>query len=94
MRKNLYKYGILFFILIFYKFGQAQLHDSLSKVEWHGYFQLRTTTDFENYNNFSLRRLKLWMQSSDDFDKHWGFKIQGTFSGIRKELFLLQDVSS
>ncbi|MCD6367083.1 MAG: hypothetical protein J7L46_06050 [Bacteroidales bacterium] len=92
MRKYLYKYGVLFFILLSVKFGQAQSQDSLVKVEWHGYSQLRTTTDFDIYNNFSLRRLKLWMQSSDGFNKYWGFKIQGTFAGIRKEAFLLQDV--
>ena len=65
---------------------------SHSPVEWHSYAQLRFATNFNDYNNFSVRRLKFWMKSSPDFSKHWSFKVQAIFMSIQKEKLFLQDV--
>jgi hypothetical protein len=61
-------------------------------VVWHGYSQLRFTSNFSDVHSFSLRRLKLWIKSEPTFDKHWGFKVQTTLSSSQNEKFVLQDV--
>ncbi len=61
-------------------------------VVWHGYSQLRFTSNFSDVHSFSLRRLKFWVKSGPTFDKHWGFKVQTTLSSSQNEKFLLQDV--
>jgi hypothetical protein len=70
----------------------AQEKASPKYVEWHAYTQLRFATDFDNYTNFSVRRLKFWLSSGPDFSKHWSFKVQAIFMSIQKEKFFLQDV--
>jgi hypothetical protein len=70
----------------------AQQTHSKDKITWHGYTQLRFTSNFDNTSNFSLKRLKFWIQSSPDFNRHWGFKVQTTLSGSKNEQFFLQDV--
>lgn len=71
---------------------RAQQPFAKSSIDWHGYTQFRFTTDFNNENNFSMQRLKFWIQSSPDFSRHWGFKVQTTLSGNQNEQFFLQDV--
>jgi len=61
------------------------------KVDWHSYTQLRFATNFDSYNNFSVRRLKFWIKSGPGFSKHWSFKAQAIFMSIQKEKFFLQD---
>jgi len=70
----------------------AQDTQHLNKVDWHSYTQLRFATNFNNYNNFSVRRLKFWIKSGPGFSKHWSFKAQAIFMSIQKEKFFLQDV--
>ncbi|MCD6090253.1 MAG: hypothetical protein J7J72_02020 [Bacteroidales bacterium] len=62
------------------------------KVEWHGYSQLRLTSNLSDIHSFALRRLKFWLKSDPAFDKHWGFKVQTTLSSSKAEKFILQDV--
>ena len=61
-------------------------------VCFHGYTQLRFSSNFSDVHSFSLRRLKLWIVPKTTFSEHWDFKIQTTFSSTNKELFFLQDV--
>ncbi len=61
-------------------------------IDWHGYTQFRYTTNFNSENAFSMQRLKFWVQSSPNFNRHWGFKVQTTLSSSKEEQFLLQDV--
>ncbi len=63
-------------------------------LTWNGYSQLRFTGNFNNINSFSVRRMKLWVQSSPGFNEHWGFKVQTTLSSNQSEKFVLQDVMS
>ncbi len=63
-----------------------------SPLEFHGYTQLRFTSDFSDTHSFSLRRLKLWIVPKTNRSKHWDFKIQSTFTSNRNEAFFLQDV--
>ncbi|RKX75544.1 MAG: hypothetical protein DRP49_04490 [Spirochaetes bacterium] len=71
---------------------QAQETSAPKSLEWHAYTQLRFATDFDSYNNFSVRRLKFWINSGPGFSKHWSFKAQAIFMSIQNEKFFLQDV--
>ncbi|NOY49178.1 MAG: hypothetical protein GXO88_01215 [Chlorobi bacterium] len=71
--------------------SSAQTPDS-NKVEWHGYTQLRFATNFNSYNNFSVRRLKFWIKSGHGFPKHWSYKVQAIFMSVQDEKFFLQDI--
>ncbi|NOX84586.1 MAG: hypothetical protein GXO86_01270, partial [Chlorobi bacterium] len=72
--------------------ASAQETQHFKKVEWHAYTQLRFATNFNSYNNFSVRRLKFWIKSGPEFSKRWSFKAQAIFTSISKEKFFLQDV--
>ena len=85
------KYILLFFLMT----GTVQLfaqNTDLPKVAWNGYTQLRFSSNFNDVNSFAMRRMKLWVKSSEDFDPHWGFKVQTTITSFQNEKFLLQDV--
>jgi hypothetical protein len=62
------------------------------KIIWNGYTQLRLTSNFNDVNSFALRRMKLWLNSSPGFNKHWGFHLQTTITSYQNEGFRLQDV--
>jgi hypothetical protein len=62
------------------------------KVEWNGYAQLRFTSNFSDVNSFSMRRMKLWVNSAPGFSEHWGFHVQTTITSLQNEKFFLQDV--
>lgn len=68
--------------------AQSSVNDN---IEWHSYAQLRFASDFNTYNNFSVRRLKFWMKSKPEFSKKWTFKVQAIFMSLQKEKFFLQD---
>ena len=66
--------------------------NNLFPLTFHGYTQLRFTSDFSDIHSFSLRRLKLWIAPKKGFSGHWDFKIQTTLSSNFNETFILQDV--
>ncbi len=72
--------------------GGAQNSEYGVPVGWNGYSQLRFTSNFADVNSFAMRRMKLWINSAPNFDKHWGFKVQTTITSFQNEKFLLQDV--
>jgi len=85
--------NILFIILIlFSKSGSAQENKFTDNIDFNGYTQVRGISNFDDYNSFSIRRLKLWIKSKPGFSKHWSYKIQTTFSSLAQEKFFLQDV--
>lgn len=61
-------------------------------IAFHGYTQLRFTSNYSDVHSFSLRRLKLWIAPKIGLSQHWDFKIQTTFTSLSKEVFFLQDV--
>ncbi len=71
--------------------SSAQMPDN-NKIEWHGYTQLRFATNFNSYNNFSVRRLKFWIKSGAGFPEHWSYKVQAIFMSVQDEKFFLQDI--
>lgn len=81
------------FIILLYSISNlsAQEKENLP-VEWHAYTQLRATSNFDDYTNFSVRRLKFWIQSKPEFSTHWSFKTQAIFMSLQKEKFFLQDI--
>lgn len=72
--------------------AQAQPNYRKAAVSWNGYAQLRFTSNFNEVNSFSMRRMKLWVASTPEFDNHWGYKIQTTITSNQNEKFMLQDV--
>ena len=70
----------------------AQKKSIFDNMDFSGYSQLRFTSDFSDENSFSMRRLKLWINSTPNFDEHWGYKVQTTISSFKDEDFFLQDV--
>ncbi len=73
--------------------GLAQNNDKLP-VSWHGYSQIRFSSNFNDVNSFALRRMKLWVNSTPGFNEHWGYKIQTTITSCQNEKFFLQDVKA
>jgi hypothetical protein len=84
--------GLLLLMLVFTAKAQDKEGKRQNKVEWHAYTQLRFATNFDNYNNFSVRRLKFWIRSAPGFSKHWSFKAQAIFTSVQREKFFLQDI--
>lgn len=70
----------------------AQETEVVKNIDFNGYIQLRSITNTDNFVNFSVRRLKLWVKSKPKFSDHWSYKIQTTFSSFLQERFFLQDV--
>ena len=70
-------------------FGQEQIKP---KMSWDGYAQLRFKSNFQDVNSFAMRRMKLWLYSTPDFNAHWGYKVQTTITSNQNEKFVLQDV--
>ncbi|RLD70096.1 MAG: hypothetical protein DRJ10_20725 [Bacteroidetes bacterium] len=87
------KIKLFFFILLLFAttlvFSQNSVGD---KISWNAYTQIRGTTNFNNYHNFSLRRLKFWAKSTPEFSKHWSYKVQVIFMSGQNEVFFLQDI--
>lgn len=73
--------------------GMAKITDKMNPVNWNGYTQVRFTSNLNDVNSFSLRRMKLMMNSLPDQDKNWGFKLQTTISSNQNEKFVLQDAA-
>jgi len=85
--------NILLIALIFIpKLLYAQECEFADNIDFNGYIQIRSISDFDDYTSFSVRRLKLWLKSKPEFSKHWSYKIQTTFSSFTQEKFFLQDV--
>ena len=85
--------GVFLFLVLYRLPAQGIVDPPLDqKIDWNGYIQLRSTTNFNDHFGFALRRLKLWMRSGPGFSDHWSFKVQTTFSSFHKEKFFLQDV--
>lgn len=86
------KKTIVVILLMIGLIAQAQTESKSEPVEWDGYTQLRFISNFNDVNSFAMRRLKLWMNSTPDFNKHWGFRLQTTITSNQNEKFFLQDV--
>jgi len=81
---------ILFLGITFSVLGQET--QSMKKVDWNGYVQLRASSNFENNTSVMLRRLKFWVRSTPDFFSNWSYKVQVLFTSWMQEKFFLQDV--
>lgn len=88
-----YRFLFLVLLLIFIQPSgiYAQEHPK-PKVAWNGYAQLRFTSNFNDVNSFGMRRMKLWLYATPEFNAHWGYKVQTTITSLQNEKFVLQDV--
>lgn len=57
----------------------------------HGYIQTRFTTDFENINDFMIRRAKLWVDGNVPSLENVSYKIQMVYRSFKDESVMLQD---
>ncbi|QKG79151.1 porin [Tenuifilum thalassicum] len=73
-------------------FSASSQETEMPKADWNGYTQLRFTSNFNEVNSFSMRRLKLWVNSTPSFNNRWGWKVQTTLTSNQNEKFFLQDV--
>lgn len=74
------------FILINSSFAQQ-------KVNWNGYLQYRFSDNYLDQTNFSVRRVKFWLNGLiPEESGSWSYKLQANFLQQVKYQFLLQDV--
>jgi len=85
------KKTLLIILIILSIRGFSQSNESLKKVNWNGYIQLRALSNFDDYSSAMVRRLKFWLKSSPEFSKHWSYKIQVLFTSKMQERLFLQD---
>lgn len=57
----------------------------------HGYIQTRFTTDFDQTNDFSIRRAKLWVDGNAPGLDNISYKIQVVYRSFADEAVMLQD---
>lgn len=57
----------------------------------HGYIQTRFTTNFENTNDFMIRRAKLWVDGNAPGLENVSYKIQAVYRSFKDEAVMLQD---
>ncbi|MDA3780445.1 MAG: hypothetical protein PF487_09555 [Bacteroidales bacterium] len=63
------------------------------KIYWNGYTKLRFTSNNNDFNSFTMKRQKLWGNSTLDNNKYCGYKVQTSISILQNEKIYLQDVS-
>ncbi len=80
---------ILFLVISISALGQET--QSVKKVDWNGYTQLRVSSNFEDNTTVMLRRLKFWLHSTPAFSPHWSYKVQVLFTSWMQEKFFLQE---
>ena len=91
---NKLKYILILLFAFTTTVGIAQENAKPKSVVWNGYSQLRFTSNFNDVNSFAMRRMKLWLHSTPNFNEHWGFKVQTTLTSLQTEEFVLQDVEA
>lgn len=79
-------------LIILLLIASAGFAKAQNMTEWHGYAQLRASSNFDNNSGFALRRMKVWFKSTPDFSKKWSYKLQTTITSFQQQKFLLQDV--
>ncbi len=57
----------------------------------HGYIQSRFTSDFDNVNDFMIRRAKLWVDGNVPGLENVSYKIQMVYRSFKDESVMLQD---
>jgi phosphate-selective porin len=87
------RYVTLIILSLTHLVGLAQNNDKLP-VSWHGYSQIRFASNLNDVNSFAMRRMKLWVNSTPNFNEHWGYKVQATITSFQNEKFFLQDVEA
>jgi phosphate-selective porin len=87
------RYLLLTILSIVHLVGLAQ-NTNKSPLSWHGYSQIRFTSNVNDVNSFAIRRLKLWVNSAPNFNDHWSYKLQTTITSLQNEKFFLQDVAA
>ena len=77
-------------IFIFMLFTFPMLAQN-AEPKLHGYIQIRFTTNFENTNDFMIRRAKLWVDGNAPGLENISYKIQMVYRSFKDEAVMLQD---
>lgn len=59
--------------------------------ELHGYVQTRFSSDFNSFNDFMIRRVKLWVDGNVPSLENVSYKIQMVYRSFKDESVMLQD---
>ena len=78
-------------ILIIFILFSLSLFAQTSQPKLHSYIQTRFTTDFENTNDFMIRRAKLWVDGNVPSLENVSYKIQMVYRSFKDESVMLQD---
>ena len=80
---------ILLLIITIFSFNS--LFAQNAEPNLHGYIQTRFTTDFENQNDFMIRRAKFWVDGNAPSLENVSYKIQAVYRSFKDESVMLQD---
>ena len=81
-------------LILFIVISIGLYHTSLAQnyePKLHGYIQSRFSTDFENTNDFMIRRAKLWVDGNAPGLDYISYKIQAVYRSFADEAVMLQD---
>jgi len=72
-------------------FFTKPLFSQNTETKIHGYIQSRFTTDYDNVNDFMIRRAKLWVDGNAPGLENVSYKIQAVYRSFKDEAVMFQD---
>lgn len=86
------KYIIRLLIIALIATNINELHsEATGSINLHGYIQTRFTTDFDQSNDFMIRRGKLWVDGNAPGLDNVTYKMQFVYRSFKDEAFMFQD---
>ncbi|MGB9702366.1 MAG: porin [Candidatus Kapaibacteriota bacterium] len=80
------------FIILLIAININEIHcESTGSINLHGYIQTRFTTDFDQSNDFMIRRGKLWVDGIAPGLDNVTYKMQFIYRSFKDEAFMFQD---
>ncbi len=80
------------FIILLIAININELHcEATGSINLHGYIQTRFTTDFDQSNDFMIRRGKLWVDGNAPGLDNVTYKMQFVYRSFKDEAFMFQD---
>ncbi|MGK9476396.1 porin [Melioribacter sp. OK-6-Me] len=77
-------------LIVYFIFGLS-LSAQNTEPELHGYIQTRFSTNFDNMNDFMIRRAKLWIDGKAPELQNVTYKVQVVYRSATDENLYLQD---
>jgi len=82
---------ILFLTVLFFLIEFSSSFAQNAEPKLHGYIQTRFTTEFNDINDFIIRRAKLWVNGNVPGLENVSYKIQAVYRSFKDEAVMLQD---